>query len=159
MNHRKDQQQHCHCNNDGPGKAPLSRLLGISGGVVIALLPKCPFCLLAYSSAMTLCSGTTVFEHQSNWFSWVSILLTVLVIATLIRNFRGLRTLVALALALIGGGLIAYSELYTGYLGHYTTGAYLLLGGALLNGGFYLFVRRALGRWFPGASRSVESSS
>lgn len=110
---------------------------------------------------MTLCSGTTVYDHTPGWFSWVSILLAGLVIATLIRNYRGGRTLIAMGLAVTGAGLIAYSELFTGYLGHYTTGAYLILAGALLNGGFYVIIRRGLAHLhlFPDRDRQIESSS
>lgn len=112
-----------------------SGVLTLAGGIVIALLPKCPFCLLAYSSAVTMCSGATVYDHKPGWFSAVSIALAVIVIATILRNYRGPRSGLALVLAVGGAGVVAYSELISGQLASYQAGAYLLLAGALLNGG------------------------
>lgn len=112
------------------------------GGAAIALLPKCPFCLLAYSSAVTMCSGASFSDHSPQWVSFISIGLAALVIFTLIRNYRGPRTAVALFLALGGSALVAYSELVSGSLWNYQIGSVLILAAALLNGGLYLFLQR-----------------
>ena len=112
----------------------------ILGGVVIAVLPKCPFCLLAYSSAVTMCSGATLNDHSPQWISLISIGLALLVIYSLIRNYRGDRTAFALILAVLGTGLVAYSELISGQLKGYQVGSVLILSAALLNGGIYLIV-------------------
>ena len=116
------------------------------GAVAIALLPKCPFCLLAYSSAVTMCSGATYDSHAPGWVSFISISLALVVLYTVCRTYRGARTLFAAALAMLGTGIVAYSELVSGSLGLYQCGALMMLAAALLNGGVYVTVRRLLVR-------------
>ena len=31
--------------------------------IIIAILPKCPFCVLTYSSAIAMCSGVNIYHH------------------------------------------------------------------------------------------------
>jgi hypothetical protein len=132
----------CRCPSGwSSGRKTARRIAPVAGGILIALLPKCPFCILAYSSAVTMCSGATVYDHQPAWFSFVSIALGLLVIFSIARNYRGARSLLALGMALGGALLVCYSELRTGNLNHYRLGAFLLLSGALLNGGLYVVLR------------------
>jgi len=110
-------------------------------GVLIALIPKCPFCILAYSSAITLCSGTTVYMHHPEWTSWISIILAVFTLMMVLVNYRGKRTLFAAFFVLLGSGLIVMCELYTGEIEVYYYGVILLLFGVWLNASFFYFYR------------------
>lgn len=114
--------------------------LPILGGILIAILPKCPFCILAYSSAMTLCNGSKIYHHAPGWASWISIVLAMLTLAMVLLNYRGTRTLIATALILIGSLLIIRSELYTGDVQGYYIGATALILGVWINASFlYVF--------------------
>lgn len=110
-------------------------------GILVAILPKCPFCILAYSSAITLCSGAQIRQHTTGWSSWISIALTLVILGILWYNFRGRRTWFAALLVVIGGGLILHAELFSGSHEVYYAGATLLLAGVWVNASFYFFYR------------------
>ncbi len=138
---------HCKCNSPhkvkGRGR-PLSALAGL----LIVILPKCPFCILAYSSAITLCSGAKVYNHAPNWASWISVGLAALTLFLVLWNYKGRRTIFAAALVLSGAYFIISSELQTGELSAYYLGAALLLGGVWVNGSFrYVLLRWARPLW------------
>ncbi len=137
-------KENCQCSGrKKPGKR---NAYPVVVGVMIALLPKCPFCILAYSSAVTMCSGT---GHTPGVLSFLSIGLALVIILSLMFNYRGYRTLLALSAALAGGILVAVSELITGNLGSYQSGAYLLLFAALANGSLFHFVQNILRSYLP----------
>lgn len=137
------------CQCSGRKKSGKKQVYPVIVGVVIALLPKCPFCILAYSSAVTMCSGIDYAGHTPGAWSYLSIGLALAVILSLILNYRGFRTLLALPAALAGGVLVAVSELSTGNLGSYQLGAYLLLFAALANGSLFHFVQNILRSYLP----------
>jgi len=112
------------------------------GGVLLVILPKCPFCILAYSSAITLCSGSKMYMHSPGWTSWISIALAALTFLMVAINFRGNRTWVALAMIFTGSLLIIRTELYTGELTDYYIGASVLFFGVWVNASFYYFYRK-----------------
>ena len=107
--------------------------------VFIALLPKCHFCILAYSSAITLCSGTKIYDHSPEWTSFVSIGLAALTLVFILINYRGKRTVFSAIMVIIGSILIIRTELYTGEIIEYYYGVFLLLIGVWVNASFYYF--------------------
>lgn len=111
-------------------------------GVAVALLPKCPFCILAWSSAITLCSGEQIYDHSAEWTSWISVGLVALTFGLVVWNYRGSRTVVAAALVLLGGGLVVRAEWLTGSLATYYCGAVLLLAGVWINGNLLPLMRQ-----------------
>lgn len=118
-------------------------------GVFIAILPKCPFCILTYSSALTLCSGATVYDHAPGWTSYISILLVLVTLFLILLNRKGAKTYWAAAAVLIGGAMITYSELYTGSLSTYYWGTTILIIGVWINGSFSYFYRTYFYRLIP----------
>ncbi len=116
--------------------------------VIIAILPKCPMCALAYSTAITMCSGKA-FQHQPDWTSYISIVLAVATMILVLWNYRGIRTIAASALILAGGVIIFNSELFTGNTTHYYIGCVLVLSGVWANGSFLHFLRK----WTSSQSR------
>lgn len=132
-----------HCSSKQPPKAT-NESLPILAGVAIAIIPKCPFCILAYSSAITLCSGTKMYMHAPDWTSWLSVGLAGLTLLMIVLNYRGKRTIMAALLVIAGSSLIISSELYTGEITMYYTGAVLLLFGVWLNANFYFIYNRWL---------------
>lgn len=125
--------QSCHCNK---------QKFSIATGLFIALLPKCHFCILAYSSAITLCSGTTLYHHTPIWTSYISVFLSLFTFLLVLWNFRGIRTIIAGFMVIVGCFLISYSELKTGELTYYYWGTVSLLTGVWVNGSFYYFFRK-----------------
>ncbi|MEL7006473.1 MAG: hypothetical protein AAFN93_27680, partial [Bacteroidota bacterium] len=69
-----------------------------ASAVLIIVIPKCPFCIMAYSSAITMCGGPDMYLLDNNWVSYIPILLSVFIIAMLILNYRDVRTNYALGL-------------------------------------------------------------
>lgn len=135
-------EKSCHCPKSHRIK-PKSRHLPVLSGILIALLPKCPFCIMAYSSAITLCSGATLYDHHPTWISWISIGLAALTLGFVLWNYKGWRTWLAAALVLAGSFFILQSELKTGDVPDYYFGCASLLLGVWLNGNFVWFLRKA----------------
>lgn len=118
--------------------------LSILGGIGLALLPKCHFCVLAYSSAVTVCGKGTYYDHSPEWTSFISIGLAFITLVFVFINRRGKRTWYAAALVVIGIGLISLSELYTGEKLHYFLGAGILMMGVWINASFLYFFHQYL---------------
>jgi hypothetical protein len=110
------------------------------GALLIAIIPKCPFCMLAYSSAITVCS-TKAMVHSSGWTSYISISLALITLFIVLYNYKGTRTIVAASLILFGSIIILYSELYSGQVSHYYFGCVFLVIGAWANGSLLFFVK------------------
>lgn len=99
---------------------------------------------MAYSSAITLCSGARLYDHNPVWTSYISIGLAVVTLLLVTWNYKGKRTVLAALLILAGSGLILDSELRTGQLDHYYLGSAGLLLGVWVNGNLYFFLKRFL---------------
>lgn len=123
-------------------------------GLLIAILPKCPFCVLAYSSAITMC-GSASPAHTPEWTSYVSIFLAALTCVFLLLNYRGTRTIVALMSVVLGGGLILWSELVSGLIQPYYWGTFFLLMGVWINGSFLYVFRKFLHLILPKSSQPI----
>ena len=114
--------------------------------ILLAVLPKCPFCIMAYSSAIMMCSGTVYSEFEPNWFSYLSSLLSLVILTSLVFNNRGRITKYAFLMAMIGSLLVIYSQLISGVPIFYWIGTNLLMIAALLNGNFIPLIRQ-LSNW------------
>ena len=125
-------------------------------GLFIALLPKCPFCILAYSSAITLCSGKKIYDHDPGWASFISIALALLTLALILYNYKGRKTIAAASLVLIGSLFLLYSELYTGDIRQYYWGTGFLLFGVWLNANLMYFYHKYLA---PKLEKEVQRPS
>jgi hypothetical protein len=107
---------------------------------IIVFLPKCPFCFVAYSSAMTMCGGPSLITHHSDWGAWLAIGLGGIVIFCIARNNRGAGTYRALLLAIFGFFLVILGVNKANMMLLYYVGAVLLLLAAFYNGrGFHWF--------------------
>ena len=111
------------------------------GSLLIVIIPKCPFCIMAYSSALTMCGGKSIYLAQNNWLSYVPLLLSVLMIYILIRNYKGQRTRFAIGLAVAGAALLLLVHQLTISPAFYNLGAILLFFAVWLNGSLLSFVR------------------
>lgn len=121
---------------------PNNSLSSIFTGVLIALIPKCPYCILAYSSAITMCSGTKMYMHTPSWTSYLLLALAALTVLFILMNYKGKRTLIAAGLATLGSLLMLASQFYTFEINHYYLGTFLLLFGVWINASFRFFYRQ-----------------
>ena len=116
----------------------------IYSGILIALIPKCPYCILAYSSAITMCSGTRIYSQTPGWTSYLLIGLAILTLFLVIFNYRGKRTLVSAGLVAAGSLFMLLGQFYTYQMTHYYLGTFLLLFGVWFNASFLFFYRKWL---------------
>lgn len=130
----------CTCNSRAKKQAK-DTSVSLFGGILLALLPKCHFCILAYSSAITVCGRGTYYDHSPTWTSFISIGLACLTLIFIVMNRRGRRTWVAASLVIVGIVIIAVSELYTGEMLQYYAGAFILMMGVWINANFLYFYR------------------
>ena len=132
---------HCTCKKQKI-EALDSSWLSILGAFFIALLPKCPLCIMAYSSAVTLCSGKKLYDQDPTWASYISITLAIFTLLIVLYNFKGTKTWIAAALVIAGSSMIFTSEFYSGEMIHYNIGAGLLLLGVWLNANLMFFIKK-----------------
>lgn len=57
--------------------------------LLVAILPKCPFCAFGYSSVVVMCSGAKIHNYQANVLGFLSIPLAFAVLISLCWNYRG----------------------------------------------------------------------
>lgn len=119
-----------------------SSISSISTGILIALIPKCPYCILAYSSAITMCSGAKMYSHSPSWTSYLLLALAGLTLVFILLNYKGRRTIAAAALVAVGTLLMFASQFYTFEINHYYIGTTLILFGIWVNASFRFFFRK-----------------
>ena len=133
-----------------------SSKLSFLGVLFIAILPKCPFCILAYSSAITLCSGKKIYNHSPEWYSYISIFLALFTLCILLYNYKGVKTIIAAFLVLLGSYFLYVSEMYTGELNEYYIGAGLLLMGVWLNANMMFFYNKYFKKYIDKQFKNIS---
>ncbi|MCI4671040.1 MAG: hypothetical protein MRZ79_23080 [Bacteroidia bacterium] len=131
----------CKCAKKGPGKR-ISSLFPTVGGFILAILPKCPFCVLAYTSALSLCGSTQL--HYPVWASWISLSFALLTLFFVLYNYKGTKTILSASIVSIGCLLIVWAELNTGSLYDYYAGTSLVLLGVWINGSLFHFLKKGM---------------
>jgi hypothetical protein len=119
---------------------------GLMTGLLLALLPKCPFCIMAFTGTAVLCGEGSVVEISRTHNSLLTILVTgVLCLVTcmgIALNRRGNRTMYALAIAAAGISMIMFSVIRSGGQPVYYGGITLVFFAVWLNGSLLWFVRK-----------------
>ena len=103
---------------------------------LLIILPKCPFCVMAYSSAITICGGPDMYLMSNNWVSYVPLFLALFINLMLFLNWRDQRTLLALTVAMIGFAILLLTHQLILPSDLYNLGVGLLFMGIWLNGSF-----------------------
>ena len=111
-------------------------------GILIAIIPKCPLCIVAYSSALTMCSGAKLYHHAPTWTSYLLLGLALFTFIFILINYKGKRTIIASILVLLGSALILASQVYTFDVHHYYLGTLFLMIGVWVNASFRFFYRK-----------------
>lgn len=133
-----DEKCPCRKKNESRKRQPVPVLLSI----LIAVLPKCPFCVFGYSGVMVLCSGTRIYNQNPVSYWYLPVLVAVAVALSLWWNYRGRRTWWALALAVGGGALVTQATRLGASEPLYYTGAGMIFIGVFVNGSFMPFRRK-----------------
>jgi len=123
-------------------KFPAKRFSSWLPAVFLAIIPKCPFCIMAYSGAITLCTGTKMYPHADTTTSYLSIGLAAFIMLSLLFNYKKKKTNYALFFTGIGMLLLLTSQFYwiNEYL--YYAGVGCLFFGIWYNGSFSFFYRK-----------------
>ena len=123
--------------------------ISLLSGILLALLPKCPFCFMAFSSTIMLCgeAGNVTAQHTftSSTTITVTIFFCLLTLISVIFNYRDNRTKYAIGLVLLGSAFIALSVLAKGGLPLYYSGVGLIFTGVWLNASLLYFVKKIRG--------------
>jgi len=129
----KNDCQHC---DPRPVTKNRGQGLGAASGILLFLLPKCPFCFVAFSSSPILCgnaSGTSVRNFTSPLnIALVSLFCALSLISTVFR-YRELRGRYAILLVSLGSILALCSVSFAGGSGLYYLGVLLVSFGVWLN--------------------------
>lgn len=110
--------------------------------VFIALLPKCPFCIMAYSGAMTLCSGTTLYPHASSKSSVLILIISIFILLSLALNYKKWTTIISAGIVLGGILMMVLSQYYFMNEASYYLGVGMLFLGVWYNGSLLYFLRK-----------------
>ena len=107
---------------------------------LIIIIPKCPFCIMAYTSAISICGGADYYMTTNNWVSYIPLVLSVLIFGLLLMNKRGKRTYLSIALCLLGSLFILGTLQTILEPAFYNLGAALLVLAVWLNGNMFSFI-------------------
>jgi len=129
----------CHSCGRENKKEKDSKLSFLSSLLVI-IIPKCPFCIMAFSSAMTVCGGQSYYMSHNNWVSFVPLLLAGVVVVMIARNFRDSRTYLALAIAIFSTIMLILSHQLIISDIYFSIGSFMLVFSVWLNGSFLSLV-------------------
>lgn len=126
----------------GKSTTRFSRPFGFISTVLVALLPKCNFCFIAYSSSLALCSGKKVMDSLNSWGMVIMIFLVSTTLIANLQNYRDIRTHWSLVLVILGISLVSLSFLGLLSSMHHYIGSVLMLFGIWVNGSFLFIFRR-----------------
>ena len=118
---------------------------GLLTGVFLALLPKCPFCVMAYSSTVMLCTEGSGMHHgvfSSATTLIITVIFCVVALVSIFLNYRDKRTVYAFLLAAFGSVLIILSITLVLSQPLYYFGIAFLFSGVWLNASLLSFVKK-----------------
>ncbi|MDW3192387.1 MAG: hypothetical protein R8G66_08480 [Cytophagales bacterium] len=99
---------------------------------------------MAYSSAITICGGQDIYMNSNNWVSFIPLVLSVVVLGMIFLNQRGIKTWIALLIALLSATLIVLSHQLIVPSTFYNVGGIGLLMAAWLNGNLWSFIHQVV---------------
>jgi uncharacterized membrane protein YobD (UPF0266 family) len=137
----------CHGCHESVRKEGPEGHASLVGNLLLVLMPKCSFCVLAYTSTILLCTKDETLVasslHASPLTISITAVLCLIVFVGVLLNRRGRRTRLALAVVLTGMALMMITVVRGGGEALYYAGNMLVFAGIWINGSF-LYVWRQL---------------
>lgn len=133
------------CSNDCKQKKSTQphRDAGLWSGFLLLLVPKCPFCFMAFSSVLVFCGEKDATLHTRSFYSSTTLILTavfcITALVSIILYYRPGQGKYALAMVIPGITAIIFSVTIAGGIALYYSGALLVLSGLLRNSGLWSF--------------------
>ena len=113
--------------------------------LLIILLPKCPFCILSYTSAIAVCGSAGIPEAGLGNSFWLTAAWIGITLFSVGYNFKGKRTWNALGLSFLGSLCLLLPYFFqVESTSYFYTGAFLLLWGVWVNGSFTYFFQKLI---------------
>ena len=130
-----------HCKNcNTKRKVYTFRNSSIFSAILIILIPKCPFCIMAYSSAITICGGQDIYMTSNNWVSFIPLVLSAIIFLMIVLNNKGIRTWIAAIMTLFGTLFIVLSHQLLLSPAFYNVGGVGMILAIWVNGNLRAFV-------------------
>ena len=144
---------HNNCNHCPDRQTAVRPKMGIASWLLLALLPKCPFCIMAFTSTAMLCGEgvvtTSSLTHNSPLTITITAALGMLTLLAIVFNRRGVKTIYALLFSIPGLFMIMFSVIRQGGQPLYYSGTLLLFVGVWMNGSLPWLWKNM----FPGGGR------
>lgn len=119
---------------------------GIWSGVLLAILPKCPLCFVAFSGTALLCGDGSVAAATHTISSLPTILMTsvisMVVFVSVLLNYNQHKTPRAMMILVPGIMAVVYSATWGGGQWLYYSGVALMFFGTWMNGSFNFFAAK-----------------
>ena len=108
--------------------------------LLVILIPKCPLCIMAYSSAITMCGTQDLYMNSNNWVSYLPLMLSSVIIVMIVMNNRGIRTFFSMVIASAGFLMILLTHQLIITDIYYDLGTILLILAIWTNSNYMAFV-------------------
>jgi hypothetical protein len=127
-------------------KVKISKNAGLLTGFLLVLLPKCPLCIIAYSSTIMLCgkeaSIISTQTHTSLLSTGITLFFCLVILTCIFLNYRDNRTKYSLGLAFTGSLLLVASTIWAIGPFMYYAGAIIIFTGVWLNGSMLFVINK-----------------
>ena len=136
------------CGNDCKAKKAKhpKGIAGMWSGFLLLLIPKCPFCFMAFSTVLVYCGENSAGNSTHTFYSTTTLILTAIFCATallsIILYYRPARGKYALLFAIPGISALIFSVTAGGGIPLYYFGALLVLTGLIRNSGLWFFLEK-----------------
>ena len=136
----------CHCAAEKPSRTS-SSLYSFLMGVGLVVLPKCPFCIIAYSGALGVCGSSAIGTSVPTWGLLLVGAFLLMVFVSFQLNFKGWKTFIASILLAIGGATMLSFLLFQLPVLTYYISTVVILFAVWLNGSFLHFFHKSIIRF------------
>lgn len=141
----------CHACTGSGWKKEVPARASIAGNLLLVLMPKCSFCVMAYTSTALLCTKDETIVasslHASPLTISITSILCLFILGGILLNRRGTRTWYALGVALAGMTMMVASVAWGGGEALYYAGNAAVFAGIWINGSFLYLWKQLHQSW------------
>ena len=147
----------CHGRSGSDWKQEAPAGATVAGNLLLVLMPKCSFCIMAYTSTALLCTKDETIVanslHASPLTISITAILSLLILGGILLNRRGTRTWYALGVALAGMAMMLASVAWGGGEALYYAGNAAVFAGIWINGSLLNLWTQIRQSWKPVSGR------